>query len=84
MLLRSPVVDKNLKDATFIWVAALGSSPGKARMDLTVDDKPAFSFYTDGCPEWIIENEDGSSLSFNSIMVDQHGDNHGYMVLIIP
>ncbi|HUX56518.1 MAG TPA: hypothetical protein VMV77_06060 [Bacteroidales bacterium] len=72
------------KYATFIWVAALGSSPGKARMDLTVDDKPAFSFYTDGCPEWIIENEDGSSLSFNSIMVDQHGDNHGYMVLRIP
>jgi alpha-mannosidase len=70
--------------ATFIWVAALGSSPGRARMDLTVDGKQNYSFYTDGLPEWQVKNTDGSSLSFNSIMVDQHGDNHGYMILRIP
>jgi hypothetical protein len=31
-----------------------------------------------------VTSADGSSLSFNSIMVDQHGDNHGYMILRIP
>ena len=67
--------------ATFIWVAALGSSPGKARMDLPVDGKNEFSFYTDGVPSWDIKGDDRSILSFNSIMVDQHGDNHGYMIL---
>ena len=69
--------------ATFIWVAALGSSPGKARMDLSVDGKNEFSFYTDGVPSWDIKGDDRSILSFNSIMVDQHGDNHGYMILRI-
>ncbi|MCX6254490.1 MAG: glycosyl hydrolase family 38, partial [Bacteroidia bacterium] len=33
---------------------------------------------------WEVKGVDGSILSFNSIMVDQHGDNHGYMVLKIP
>lgn len=74
----------NKKYAAFIWVAALGSSPGKARMDLTVDGSRIFSFYTDGRRTWEVKNEDGSSLSFNSIMTDQNGDNHGYMVLRIP
>lgn len=72
------------KYATFIWIAALGSSPGRARMDLTADGKHDFSFFTDGKPEWTVNNPDGSSLSFNSIMVDQNGDNHGYMTLRIP
>lgn len=72
------------KYATFIWVAALGSSPGRARMDMTVSGKQNFSFYTDGMPAWEVKSADGSSLSFNSIMVDQHGDNHGYMIFRIP
>jgi alpha-mannosidase len=72
------------KYATFIWIAALGSSPGMARMYLSADSKHNFTFYTDGRPVWELKNDDGSTLSFNSIMVDQHGDNHGYMVLRIP
>lgn len=31
-----------------------------------------------------MKSTNGSSLSFNSIMVDQHGDNNGYMILRIP
>jgi alpha-mannosidase len=69
------------KYATFIWVAAIGSSPGRARMDLKTDGNLDFSFYTDGLADWEIPGPEGSSLSFHSIMVDQHGDNHGYMVL---
>lgn len=72
------------KYAAFIWVAALGSSPGRARMDLTVDGKRNYSFFTDGKPVWTVNNSDGSSLSFNSVMVDHNGDNHGYMILRIP
>ena len=54
----------NKKFATFIWVAALGSSPGKARMDLTVDGTPGFSFYTDGLRSWDIKGTDGSTIKF--------------------
>jgi len=53
-------------------------------MDLTANGKHNFSFYTDGVPVWEMKNTDGSSLSFNSIMLDQNGDNHGYMILRIP
>jgi len=74
----------NKKYATFIWVAAIGSSPGLARMDLTVDGRQNFPFYTDGRRAWEVKNKDSSILCFNSIMTDQHGDNHGYMILRIP
>ena len=72
------------KYATFIWVAALGSSPGKAGMVLNLNGNQNYPFYTDGQSHWEVKNTDGSSLSFNSIMVDQNGDNHGYMILRIP
>jgi len=68
------------KYATLVWIAALGSGPGRARMDLAVNGNQQFSFYTDARPTWTIDSPDGSTLSFNSIMVDQHGDHHGYMV----
>ena len=71
------------KYCAFIWIAALGSSPGRARMDLVAGGRN-YSFYTDGKPVWSVSNPDGSSLSFNSIMVDHNGDNHGYMILRIP
>ncbi len=80
-----PVISSNSnKNVTFIWVAALGSSPGNARMDLITDKNHHFTFFTDGNPSWTLTADDGSSLSFNSIMVDQYGDLHGYMILRIP
>ncbi|MBK7625784.1 MAG: glycosyl hydrolase family 38 [Bacteroidales bacterium] len=72
------------KYGTITWVAAIGSSPGKARMVLNAGDNLSFEFYTDGRRTWEIPGAEGSSLSFHSIMVDQNGDNHGYMVLRIP
>ena len=72
------------KYATITWVAAIGSSPGKARMDLNAGDNLNFEFYTDGRRSWEIPGADGSNLSFHSIMVDVNGDNHGYMVLRVP
>lgn len=72
------------KYATYVWIAALGSGPGRARMDLAINGMHKFSFYTDARPTWEVTDADGSSLKFNSIMVDQHGDHHGYMILRIP
>ena len=72
------------KYATFVWIAALGSGPGRARMDLAINGIQQFSFYTDAQPKWNVAGEGGSSLEFNSIMLDQHGDQHGYMILRIP
>jgi hypothetical protein len=71
------------KYAAFIWVAAIGSSPGKAQMDLAAGDIK-FTFFTDGKQQWDLHEPGGTILSFNSIMTDQHGDKHGYMILRIP
>ncbi len=72
------------KYATFVWIAAIGSSPGRARMDLAVNGVQQFSFYTDGRPQWQLNGNDGWVLQFNSIMTDQYGDQHGYMILRVP
>ena len=72
------------KYATFVWIAALGSGAGSARMDLAVNERQSISFYTDARAAWDITGEDGASLSFRSIMTDQHGDHHGYMILRMP
>jgi hypothetical protein len=53
-------------------------------MDLSVEGGHNYTFYTDGKLAWEIRNDDGSTLSFNSIMTDQNGDHHGYMILRIP
>ena len=72
------------KYATFVWIAALGSGPGRARMDMEINGKQEFSFYTDAKPVWEVVSPAGYRLQFNSIMVDQYGDHHGYMVLRVP
>ncbi|MFH0841697.1 MAG: glycosyl hydrolase family 38 [Bacteroidota bacterium] len=77
-------IDANKPYVAVIWITAIGSSPGMARMDLTTDENHQFVFYTDGKRSWSVDGNEGSSLSFHSIMTDQHGDNHGYMILRIP
>ncbi|MFZ2285681.1 MAG: glycosyl hydrolase family 38 [Bacteroidales bacterium] len=72
------------KYAAFAWIAAVGSGPGVAKMDLKTDLGHQISFYTDSRKSWDIEGDNGSSLSFRAIMTDQHGDHHGYMILRIP
>ncbi len=72
------------KYAAFVWIAAIGSGPGIARMDLETDRGDHLSFYTDGGSSWDIDGDNGSSLSFRTIMTDQYGDRHGYMILRLP
>ena len=69
---------------TFVWLAGLGSSPGRARFDLQINGEQKFSFWADGINEWEQEAEDGSILSFQKDMIDQHGDRFGFMYLKIP
>jgi hypothetical protein len=72
------------KYAAYVWIAALGSGPGTARMDLSVNGENILSFFTDGRRSWDIEGSGGTMLSFRSVMTDQHGDHHGYMILRMP
>lgn len=69
---------------TFVWLAGIGSSPGNAGFDLAVDGVKKFTFWTDGADAWALKAEDGSSLSFKSDMIDQHGDRFGFIFLSIP
>ncbi|MDX1285993.1 MAG: hypothetical protein R3182_13320, partial [Draconibacterium sp.] len=69
---------------TFVWLAGLGSSPGRARFDLQVNNEDKFEFWVDGLNEWTREAEDGSTLSFKKDMIDQHGDRFGFMYLKLP
>ena len=72
------------KYATFVWIAAIGSGPGKAGMMLSATGAGSFTFFTDTRSSWDISGVDGSLLSFRSVMRDQFGDHHGYMILRIP
>ncbi len=79
------VPEKNDKKyVALVWIAALGSGPGTAGMDLEVNGEHSLSFFTDGRRSWDIEGSGGAMLSFRAIMTDQHGDHHGYMILRIP
>lgn len=80
----APFLKYDKKYAAFVWVASIGSNPGNADMFLTTGDGHSFTFRTDGRPQWTVGSNDGSSLTFNSIMIDQHGNYHGYMILRIP
>jgi hypothetical protein len=72
------------KSVTFVWLAGIGSSPGRARFDVQVNDEDKFSFWADGSDNWEQETSDGSKLFFQKDMIDQHGDRFGFMYLQIP
>lgn len=80
------VVPKKIKSdfVTFVWLAGLGSSPGRARFDLQINGAQKFSFWADGLNQWKQEADDGSTLSFQKDMTDQNGDNYGFIYLKIP
>jgi alpha-mannosidase len=69
---------------SIVWLAGLGSSPGKASFDLFIDGITEFTFWVDGRDEWLIQMGDSSSLWFRKDMIDQHGDRFGFMVLTLP
>ncbi len=72
------------KYVSFVWLAGIGNSPGRARMDVSVNGKKAFEFYTHDKKTWSYTNEDGSGLYFKTDMTDGNGDDFGFMVLRMP
>lgn len=78
------VLKSGAKSATFVWLAGIGSSPGIASFDLAVNGTGKFTFLADGSDRFSLTAEDGSVLSFQRDMVDQHGDRFGFMYLTIP
>jgi alpha-mannosidase len=74
----------NADYATFIWLAGLGSAPGIASFDLFVNEEYKFTFWADGSDRWTLTADDGSSLTFQKDLVDEHGDRFGFMFLRIP
>ena len=69
------------KYVTFVWLAGLGSSPGRASFDLQVNGKALHAFWVEGQNSFSQTAADGSTLSFKSDMTDQHGDKFGFMYL---
>lgn len=69
---------------TFVWLAGLGSNPGRGAFTLEIDGRPEFEFYTDGRDDWAITSEAGATLSFHRDMIDQHDDRFGFMYLKLP
>lgn len=69
---------------TIVWLAGLGSSPGRARFDLFLNDEKKFEFWADGSDKWSLKSEDGSTLSFQKDLTDQNHDRFGFMFLKIP
>jgi alpha-mannosidase len=74
----------NADYASFVWLAGLGSAPGIASFDLFVNEKYKFTFWADGSDRWTLTADDGSSLTFEKDLVDEHGDRFGFMFLRIP
>jgi len=74
----------NTEYVTFVWLAGIGSSPGRGNFSIEVNEKPVFSVVADGSDEWLHQADDGSSLYFSKDLVDQHGDKFGFMYLTMP
>ena len=71
-------------EATFVWLAGIGSSPGPASFNLEVNGTQEFTFWADGTDTWNLTAPSGCRLSFSTDMVDQHGDRFGFMKLTLP
>ena len=78
------IVKPDATSATIVWLAGIGSSPGTASFDLAVNGVKKFTFVADGSDQWSYTADDGSILSFQKDMTDQHGDRFGFMYLTIP
>ncbi len=73
--------------ATFVWMAGIAAGKGAHRFDLEIDGSRALSFRTapaSSLRTWTVKGTDGSSLTFETAMVDQFGELFGFMYLTVP
>ncbi len=74
----------NNQYVSFVWLAGIGNSPGRAQMELWVNGVKQFNFYTHDKKQWNYKNSDGAELYFKTDMTDGNGDDFGFMVLRMP
>ena len=68
----------------FIWLAGLGCNLGAKSFDLMIDDADLLTFQSFDEPDWSVMGKEGTRLSFETMMIDRHGDRFGKMILQIP
>ena len=76
------------KEAKFIFLAAIDVNPDNGhKWDIFINDSKEFTISS---PEdasnkiYSWKNPDGYSLEFRISITDQHGDQHGYMIMTVP
>jgi len=82
-------VPKNHKDrfVTFIWVFGMDVITTPVNFDLSVNNEKLLTFSSSRKSETGLRTFDGiegSSLTFNSTMLDQHNDQMGFAILKVP
>lgn len=70
----------NSEYATFVWLASMGCNVANVRMDMEINGKPLFKFYTERTTNLSYTTE-GYTLSWYSDYVDRAGDRSGFMFL---
>jgi alpha-mannosidase len=74
----------NNKEAGFLWIAAIDLTNKNVVFDVFVNGQKRFEIPGSEQRNWQLKTNDGGSLSFNGIELDQSGDAHGYMSLVAP
>jgi hypothetical protein len=73
--------------ARFIWLCAMDGHEESRRFDLFVEDQEILTFRNPEGPgkaEWMIRGEEGMTLSFRRMTIDNNGDLGGFMTLSVP
>ena len=68
----------------FIWVAAIDLTNESHRFDILINNRYRFKVFSGNKENWTVKGEEGGSLSFKTVELDQHGDAHGFMILEAP
>ena len=68
----------------FIWIAAIDLNSSGASFDVFFNGIKRFTIEASQNQNWSISGEEGGEMTFNSLLIDRHGDAHGYMTLNAP
>ena len=84
-----PVPDSFMgKEAKFIMMAAIDVNQANPHnWDIYINDNRSFKISSPAngdSRKYFWTSEGGYKLEFNIVMTDQHGDQHGYMILTVP
>jgi hypothetical protein len=76
------------KEVKFIFLAAIDVNRMHAhKWDISINDKKEFTISSPPDADtrnYVLKSPDGYTLEFRVTVIDQHGDQHGYMILTAP